>query len=186
MITPIESAPNPSVDSRTISAWVEQWAACLPPSGRVLDLAAGSGRHASFLATLGFRVEAVDRDVSLIQDMAAQGPVTIREADLESAPWPYHGERFGGIVVTNYLHRPLFPLILDALAAGGVLIYETFMTGNERYGRPINPDFLLQPNELLGWVRGRLAVLGFEQGYAETPKPAMVQRICARKPAPTS
>jgi SAM-dependent methyltransferase len=146
----------------------------------VLDLAAGGGRHSRYLSSLGYEVEAVDRDVSALRTLAC---ITIREADLENAPWPFAGQQFAGIVVANYLHRPLFPYLLDALAPGGVLIYETFMLGNARYGRPSNPDFLLRSNELLHAFPG-LDVLGFEQGYAPEPKPAMVQRLCARKPAP--
>jgi SAM-dependent methyltransferase len=162
-----------------VSGWVERWAAYLPASGRVLDLAAGGGRHAAHLAARGLRVEAVDRDLSRLGALAARPNITLRQADLEAAPWPYHDERFAGIVVTNYLHRPLFPLILAALEPGGFLIYETFMAGNERYGRPSNPDFLLRPNELLEVVGEQCRVLGFEQGYTEAPKPAMMQRISA-------
>lgn len=158
------------------SPWVARWARELPPECRVLDLAAGRGRHARHLAACGHRVEAVDRDVS-----ALAGPgIRIREADLEAGPWPYRREAFDAMVVTNYLHRPLFPRLIEALAPGGMLIYETFMAGNERYGRPSNPDFLLRRNELLQ-AFGGMEVLGFEQGYAALPKPAMMQRLCARK-----
>lgn len=159
-----------------------RWAAEIPRGGRVLDLAAGGGRHSVFLSSLGFRVEAVDRDASALRPIAG---ITVREADLEGGPWPYGGQSFGGIVVTRYLHRPLFPALLSALAPGGILIYETFMLGNEAYGRPSHPDFLLRSNELLT-VAADLDVLGFEQGYAASPKPAMQQRICARKRPPAS
>ena len=110
--------------------------------------------------------------------------ITARCADLESAPWPYAGRTFAGIIVTNYLHRPLFPQLLAALAPGGVLIYETFAAGNERYGRPANPDFLLRPGELLEVVRGRLTVVAYEDLLVSVPKPARVQRICAVDPGP--
>ncbi len=101
------------------------------------------------------------------------------QADLEDgAPWPLPGERFDGVVVTNYLYRPLLPTILDALKPGGVLIYETFMVGNERFGKPSNPAFLLRPGELLEAFAG-LAVMGFEEGELAEPKPAMIQRLCA-------
>ena len=150
----------------------------IPPGGRVLDLAAGNGRHSIYLSSLGYTVEAVDRDVCALRGISG---ITVREADLEQGAWPYSGRQFAGIVVTNYLHRPLFPALIEALAPGGVLIYETFMLGNERYGRPSNPEFLLKPNELLAVTSG-LAVRGFEQGYVVEPKPAMVQRICARVP----
>ena len=100
-------------------------------------------------------------------------------ADLEGASWPYGEEQFDGIVVVNYLHRPLIGALLDALRPGGVLIYETFALGNEKLGRPSNPEFLLRPGELLELVAGRLNVLAFEQGRVERPSPAVIQRICA-------
>jgi SAM-dependent methyltransferase len=103
------------------------------------------------------------------------------QADLEDgSPWPLPGERFQGIVVANYLHRPLFPLLAESLAPGGILIYETFMQGNERYGKPSNPAFLLQPGELWRAFPG-LHVIAFEQGRAWQPKPAMIQRLCATR-----
>jgi SAM-dependent methyltransferase len=159
------------------SAWVARWSHLISPGGRVLDLAAGSGRHSAYFSSLGHEVEAVDRDIALLRDIPG---INVREADLEAGPWPYTGRRFAGIVVTNYLHRPLFPCLIEALAPGGVLLYETFMVGNERYGRPSNPEFLLKPNELLAAVDA-LQVLGFEQGFVSDPKPAMVQRICAQR-----
>ncbi|HSD60374.1 MAG TPA: class I SAM-dependent methyltransferase [Burkholderiales bacterium] len=160
------------------SPWVCRWAPLIPPRGRVLDVAAGNGRHARHLAALGYAVEAVDRDAEALAQAAGPG-ITTREADLENGPWPYSGRSFEGIVVCNYLWRPLLPRFLDVLAPGGVLIYETFAVGNERYGRPANPDFLLQPGELLEVVRGRLTVMAFEQGCVPRPKPAVVQRLCA-------
>ena len=108
--------------------------------------------------------------------------MTARCADLEGGPWPFEGQRFAGIVVANYLHRPLFPRLLESLGPGGVLIYETFAVGNERYGRPSNPDFLLRPGELLDVVRGRLRVLAYEDLTVSEPKPACMQRICAVAP----
>lgn len=127
-------------------------------------------------------MEAVDRDAVALAGLSGIKNVVTRCADLESGPWPYAphaGNAFGAVVVANYLHRPLFPLLLDVLAPGGVLIYETFALGNERYGRPSNADFLLRPGELLEVVRGRLRVLAYEDLFVDLPKPAMVQRICA-------
>jgi SAM-dependent methyltransferase len=161
------------------SAWVCRWADRIPAGGPVLDLACGSGRHARWLAARGHPVAAVDRDAALLAHLSSTPGVTTRCADLESGPWPYAGQAFAGIVVVNYLHRPLFPYLLDALAPGGALIYETFAAGNERYGRPSNPDFLLQPGELLDAVRGALRVLAYEDRYVADPRPAMIQRICA-------
>jgi SAM-dependent methyltransferase len=166
------------------SAWVVRWAALIAPGARVLDLACGGGRHARHLAALGHRVRAVDRDAEAISRLAGVPGIDAREADLESGPWPCPVERFGGIVVTNYLHRPLLPCLLAALEEGGVLIYETFAAGNERYGRPSRPDHLLGRGELLEWLRGRLEIVAYEDVYVAVPRPARVQRVCAvRAPA---
>ena len=165
------------------SAWVARWASRIAPGGAVLDVACGGGRHARLLATLGHTVQAVDRNRETLTSLAGVPGVSTLYADLEGAPWPYADRLFAAIVVTNYLHRPLFPWLLDALATPGVLIYETFAAGNERYGRPSNPDFLLQPGELLERVRGRLAVVAYEHMVVSTPRPAVVQRICAERDA---
>lgn len=156
-----------------------RWAQRVPAGGRVLDLACGRGRHARFFAARGHPVEAVDRDADKLAALAEVPGVTTRCADLEGGPWPYAGERFAGIVVVNYLHRPLFPHLLAALALEGVLIYETFALGNEKFGRPSNPDFLLRPGELLEVVRGRLRVIAYEELFVTDPRPAVVQRLCA-------
>jgi SAM-dependent methyltransferase len=161
------------------SPWVQLWAPSIPAAGRVLDVACGNGRHARWLAARGHRVEAVDRDANGLVALAGVMGIHPRVADLESAPWPYAGEQFAAIVVVNYLHRPLFPHLLAALAPGGVLIYETFAAGNERYGRPRNPDFLLQPGELLQVVHGRLEVIAYENLTVDAPRPAVMQRMCA-------
>lgn len=164
------------------SAWVRRWAGRVPKGGRVLDVACGPGRHTRFFARLGHPVEAVDCDPGLLAGLADVPGVSTRCADLEGGSWPYPGEHFSAIVVTNYLHRPLFPLLLEGLAEDAVLIYETFAAGNERYGRPSNPAFLLEPGELLEVVRGKLRVLAYEDLFVADPKPALVQRICAFKP----
>ena len=160
------------------SPWVEKWVALIRPGGEVLDIACGGGRHSRFLARLGFEVRAVDRDASLFRDKPAG--VDLVEADIEAGPWPYAGRSFDGIVVTNYLHRPLLPTLVAALEPGGVLIYETFAQGNERFGKPSNPAFLLAPGELLEAVRGRLHIVAYEDLVVDQPRPAAVQRLCAR------
>lgn len=162
------------------SPWIERWLPAIAPGGEILDLACGSGRHARMLAVTGRRVCAVDRDAAALGLLDGVNGVTVMQADLERAPWPLAGRRFDAIVVTNYLHRPLFPRIIDALAPQGLLIYETFARGNERFGKPSNPEFLLRPGELLEVVAGRLRVIAFEDMEVATPRPAMVQRICAR------
>ena len=164
--------------TETPSEWVLRWAA-LVERGPVLDVACGAGRHANLFAERGFEVFAVDRD-----DQVLPGSIHFVRADLEDgSPWPWPGRRFAAIVVTNYLHRPLFPRLIESLDEGGVLIYETFMAGNERYGKPSNPSFLLRPGELLE-AFGTLTVVAFEQGTVERPKKAALQRICViRGPA---
>ncbi len=123
-------------------------------------------------------MDAVDCDAAAIAALAATAGVHALCADIEHAPWPYAGRQFAVVVVTNYLHRPLFPALIAAIAPGGLLIYETFAEGNAAYGRPTNPDFLLRRGELLELV-GAMQVLGFEDLTVNTPKPAVVQRICA-------
>ena len=161
------------------SDWIARWADRVPAGGRVLDLACGQGRHARLFAKRGHPVEAVDRDPAVLSWLSGVANVTPRCADVETGAWPYEGQRFAGIVVANYLWRPLFPRLLAALAPEGALIFETFAVGNERYGRPSNPDFLLRPGELLDVVRGRLRVVAYEDLFVPEPRPAVVQRICA-------
>jgi len=160
-----------------LSAWVRRFAPLIQRGGRVLDVAAGTGRHTRLLLDMGFAVTAVDRDITELQPLAARG-CDVREVDLESGQnWPL-GDGYDGIIVTNYLHRPLLAPIATALAPDGVLIYETFAVGNERLGRPHNPDFLLRPGELLT-AFDRLTVIAFEQGEVSLPRPAVIQRIVA-------
>ena len=160
------------------STWLTRWAHLIRPGGRVLDLACGSGRHAAWLAGQGFAVLAVDRDAEAVAGLPAG--IEGRVVDLEQGAWPLSDAgRFDAVVVTNYLHRPLWPHLLDALAPGGVLIYETFAAGNETVGKPSRPDFLLRPGELLDVTRGTLRVAGYEDGTLSAPREAFVQRICA-------
>jgi len=160
------------------SAWVVRFGMHVDAGGTVLDVACGGGRHASWFAARGHPVMAVDRDFLPVPPPG----VAFLQADLETGKWPFAGKSFAAVVVTNYLHRPLFPELLRAVASGGWLIYETFAAGNEKYGRPARPEFLLQPGELLDVVRGKLQVIAYEDGFIEVPKPAMVQRIAARRP----
>ena len=161
------------------SLWVRRFAPLIRPGGRVLDLAAGGGRHSLLLRHMGFRVVAVDRDIAGLA-LAADSGCEVIARDLEDgAPWSLGGD-YAGTVVTNYLHRPLFPALREALAPGGVVIYETFAQGNERFGKPSNPDFLLRPGELLAAFAG-LTIVAFEQGIVDRPWPAALQRIAAIK-----
>lgn len=185
-------APHGHSSYLQASAWVQRFAPLVGP-GEVLDLACGHGRHALLFATRGNRVLAVDRDAGLLAQLAADNQPNLHtlQLDLETqmAPgpsWPFAARRFAAVVVTNYLHRRLLALIADSLHPGGVLIYETFAQGNERFGKPSNPDFLLAPGELLTLAASTavpLRVVAYEEGVRELPAPAMVQRICAVRAA---
>ena len=161
-----------------VSPWVRRFAPLVAPGGTVLDLASGGGRHARYFLSLGHPVVAIDRDTGPLADLEGQADVI--QADLEvgaasAAAWG--GRTFAGVVVCNYLHRPLLPYLLDAVAPAGVLIYETFARGNERYAKPRNPDYLLEPGELLGLAGARFRVIAYEHGLIEGPR--VVQRIAA-------
>jgi SAM-dependent methyltransferase len=156
---------------------VRRFAPLIRGGGHVLDLAAGSGRHTWLLLDMGFRVTTVDRDTAALKLLPGER-CKVLETDLENGEAWVLGDGYDGIVVTNYLHRPLFPGVAAALAPGGIVIYETFAAGNERFGRPSNPDFLLRPGELLDAFTG-LTVIAFEQGEVSQPRPAVIQRIAA-------
>ena len=166
------------------SSWVAQHASLIPVPGPVLDLAAGSGRHTRLFKGLGHRVTAIDRDISRLADLAGDPLVEAIAVDLEDgSPWPLAERRFAGIVVTNYLHRPLFPHLAKALLPGGILIYATFGLGQERYGKPRNPDHLLKPGELLAFAEtAGLTVRAYRCGEVAEPEPAVVQRMVAERP----
>jgi SAM-dependent methyltransferase len=159
------------------SAWVRRFMPLIRPGGLVLDLAAGNGRHSRLLIESGFTVRAVDRDISALATLAGTR-CEVLQLDLETgSPWLLGGG-YDGIIVTNYLHRPLLPGIAAALAPHGVVIYETFAHGNERFGRPRNLEFLLRPGELF-YAFATLTVVAFEQGEVTTPRSTVVQRIAA-------
>ena len=161
------------------SEWVTRFAGRVPPAGRVLDVAAGSGRHTRFFLDRGHPVTAVDRDTAGLADLKDDPAIEVVEFDLETgAAWPFAERRFQAVVVTNYLHRPVLGDIVASVAPGGVLLYETFARGQERFGRPQNPDFLLKPGELLDAVRPTLQVLAYEDLILHDPTRA-VQRIAA-------
>jgi len=163
-----------------VSSWVTRWAHLVPVGGNVLDVGAGSGRHSAFFAGRGHPVTALDRDASSLAAVSLFARTLV--ADLEQAPWPLPGESFDAVVVTNYLWRPLFPSLLEALAPGGVLLCETFAAGNETVGRPSRPDFLLARGELLQLAQG-LRIVAFEDGFLTQPE-RFVQRIAAVREHP--
>ena len=157
------------------SAWVTRWAHLIAPGGTVLDVACGSGRHIRWLAAQGFAVTGIDRDATALAGLHSLGRCVA--ADIESGPWPLPGERFDAVIVTNYLWRALWPALRAGLADGGVLVYETFALGNEAFGKPSNPEFLLWPGELLEACCG-LHVVAYEDGLLDAPQ-RRVQRIAA-------
>lgn len=161
--------------------WVERWAGMIASGGRVLDLACGNGRHAVHLAGLGYQVEAVDIDLGPSEAVRGAVGIVWRRHDLEGQSWPFEAGAYQGLVVTNYLHRPLFPDLVEALAPGGVLIYATFSMGQARFGRPRNPAHLLMPGELLEVARGRMRVVAYEDVQEAGIRPACLQRLCAIK-----
>ncbi|MCA1973724.1 MAG: class I SAM-dependent methyltransferase [Caenispirillum sp.] len=167
------------------SAWVRRWAALAPAGGTVLDVACGWGRHLRWFVDAGFAGTGVDRDTSMVDDLADRAEILRHDLE-DGSPWPFAGRAFDVVVVTNYLHRPLFPALEEAVAPGGVLLYETFMRGNEAYGRPRNPDHLLGPGELLTAFPA-LQIVAFEQGRVETCGTGVVQRVaCVRAAEPVA
>jgi SAM-dependent methyltransferase len=178
-LTTMPSFDRPAVPVRRASAWVMRFAALIPADGRVLDLACGDGRHTRFLAGRGHPVTAVDTDVRGLADLAGAPGIAVVQTDLEAGEWPFAPGSFAGIVVTNYLHRPHFRVLPATLQPGGILIMETFAAGNERFGRPRNPDFLLAPGELLSAFAPALQVVAYEHGVEQVPRPAVRQRLVA-------
>lgn len=162
------------------SSWVTRWTHLLPPQSRVLDLACGAGRHMQWFAENGHTCLGVDRSSEALQVAKAHGQVI--EADIETGDWPLLGTQFDAVIVTNYLWRPLMPRILESLTPTGILIYETFALGHEKYGKPSRPDFLLKPGELLQ-ACSQMHVIAYENGYLDQP-PKVIQRIVATPQVP--
>lgn len=179
--TPDSPAAQPTshATTGTPSAWVLRFAALIAPGARVLDYACGGGRHARWLAARGAHVVAVDRDAAAVDGLRGVDGVAPRRLDLEAGDWALAGERFDAVVVTHYLHRPRLAELFELVRPGGVLIYETFMLGNERFGKPSNPEFLLHPGELLARLPAGWSAVAFEQGEVSSPRPAVIQRLCA-------
>lgn len=174
--------PSHKHGSLPASAWVDRFLPGVPSGGEVLDVACGSGRHLRLALAHGYSVVGVDRDLSGVADLVGRAEVELVAADLEDGrPFPFQGRRFAGVIVTNYLWRPILPHIVECVAPDGVLVYETFALGNERFGRPGNPDFLLRPGELIDAVRGSLVPIAFEHVTLTGPK-RIVQRIAAVGP----
>lgn len=171
----------PDHDLPDPSPWVVRFANRIRKDGEILDVACGGGRHTRLFLDRGYRVVAVDRDLDRLGDLRHHPKLETVAADLEGGRWPLAGRRFAGIVVTNYLHRPLFPRLVEALEDNGTLIYETFAEGNERFGHPKNPDYLLKSGELLRRLVEPLYILSYEEIERGPPNPAVLQRVSASK-----
>ena len=164
------------------SCWLQRHSSLIPHSGPILDIAAGSGRHTQYLLDKGHVVISIDKDVSRLARIKSSR-LFIARVDLETPkPWPFKNGAFAAIIVTNYLHRPLLPQIINGLAVGGLLVYETFANGNEKFGKPTNPDYLLKAGELIQVTLGHLHILAYENLTVDQPRPAQIQRIVASRP----
>lgn len=161
------------------STWIAQHAHLIPENGHILDLACGKGRHTRFFLQKGHAVTAVDIDLGGVADLATVPDTTLIEADLENAAWPLAGRQYDAVIVCNYLHRPILNHIFQVVAPGGLLLYDTFAAGNERFGRPRNPAFLLQADELLRLTRDDFVARAYQHGRVDTPRPAIRQSLCA-------
>jgi SAM-dependent methyltransferase len=170
------------------SPWIERFGPSVSRRGPVVDVACGGGRHTRWVSAHGFQVVAIDRDVAAVSGLAVVAGVHVVEFDLEQdEPIPIARGSCGAVVVTNYLWRPILDDLVGLLAPGGWLLYETFAAGNERYGRPANPDFLLRPGELLDLAAQHdLRVVAYEDVVVDEPRPACVQRIAATRRPPRS
>lgn len=177
----MEATDSQSAGLESASEWVQRWSHLVLPQAAVLDVACGRGRHLHWFQRLGHPVTGIDRNPEAVQAAATLGEAIA--ADLENAPWPLPGRLFGAVVVTNYLWRPLLPTLVQSLDPGGVLLYETFASGNETVGRPARADFLLQPGELLA-ACASLQVVAYENGFLDRPA-RFVQRIAAVRVPPS-
>jgi len=185
-ILPMPSFDRPHDPTVPPSPWMVRFAHLIPAGGKVLDVAAGHGRHTRFFAERGNKLVAVDIDAGDLEGFADQANISVLEKDLETGEWPFAPNEFEAVVVANYLHRPLFPRLIETLSVNGVLLYETFARGNEQFGRPRNPDFLLAPGELLNAFADKLMVVAYEHGVETDPRPSVRQRLCAIKTTSSS
>lgn len=165
--------------SEIASSWVQRWSHLIPSGGTVLDLACGEGRHMQWFSERGHPVTGIDRSVESSRKAARFGEVIV--ADVENGAWPLNIDadlrQFSAVIITHYLWRPLFPLISQSLAPNGVLLYETFSSGNETVGKPSNPNFILRPGELLTAFQ-HLRIVAYEDGFLDGP-PRFIQRLAA-------
>lgn len=164
-----------------VSPWIRKYSSLFPKEFPILDVACGKGRHSFHMQNLGYDVVAVDKDTTAINDCQPPSNIFVVEADLENHLWPFSRQVFSGVIVVNYLWRPLFQDIFSSLAPGGVLLYDTFAQGNENFGRPRNPDFLLAPDELKTLCTETFDIFDYFHGAITSPAPAVRQSIAAIK-----
>ena len=170
----------------TPSPWISRNAPLAPPGGRVLDLACGAGRNGRLFLEAGHPTVFLDIDTSAVSDLSKTKNAQILQFGLENHPdsaapynWPFEKNEFSAVIVTNYLWRPLLPVLVDSVAPKGVFLYETCAEGQEAFGRPRNPEFLLKTGELLDVVRNRLRIIAYGQEVRDAPNPAVIQHIAA-------
>ncbi|MBI4805259.1 MAG: class I SAM-dependent methyltransferase [Desulfovibrio sp.] len=177
--------------ARKASGLLVRWSGALLQAaglGPVLDVACGDGRNGLYLAGLGARVVLVDKSSLALESVAEAGhPENVRfmRLDLETPEPPvFEAQAFGAVMVFRYLHRPLIGGLRDCLIPGGMFVYETYLEGQEAYGKPRNPDHLLGRGELAAWFEG-WEVLEHYEGFLDDP-PRVMGRIVCRKPSPVA
>ena len=171
-------------DQSLPAPWFTRHASLVAAGARLLDVACGTGRHARFFAARGVQVVAVDHDPVALQSLTGIDGIHVEHRDIEADAWPYVPNSFDAVIVCNYLWRPTLDAMLATLKPGGVLLYETFMDGNERHGKPSRTDFLLRSNELLSNMRQAFRIVAFEEGdelNASGETVAVKQKIAAIK-----
>ena len=169
--------------------WLVAHEALLHGGGRALDVACGDGRNALYLAQLGYMVDAIDvSDVAIgaLRDAVDQRGLAMtiapRVVDLEREPLP--AGPYDVIVTLNYLQRGLFGALENALAPGGLVVYETLGRAHvDELGRSFNPDYLLERGELLR-AFPKLEIVDHHEGVVErSGGPRGVAGLVARRPA---
>ena len=168
------------------SHWIMQQAKGWPNGAKLLDFAAGRGRHSCALSNTfpgRFNILAADNNRPALKALAAKCPsVKTLHTDLENMNiWPFEEDNFDVVLVTNYLFRPRLPALFRLVGKGGFLAYETFADGNAAYGRPKNPNFLLNEGELPASLTDDFLILDYFHGKIDQPRPAIIQRLAARR-----
>ena len=168
------------------SSWIMQQAERWPNGSKILDFASGYGRHSMALSSSfpgRFEILATDYNHAALRELAAQFPnVKTLHTDLENTNiWPFADHDFDVVLVTNYLFRPRLPELFRLIRNEGFLAYETFADGNGTYGRPSNPNFLLNDGELPACLPNDFEILDYFHGKIDQPRPAIIQRLAAKR-----